>query len=68
MVTSRGCCSAVLQCNGFLETGPETFSFVVPESSAVHEADARSVQSTAQGEVFLRKATEIKNIWIPYGE
>ncbi len=21
-----------------------------------------------QGEVFLRKATEIKNIWIPYGE
>jgi len=21
-----------------------------------------------EGEVFLRKATEIKNIWIPYGE
>ena len=25
-------------------------------------------EEQGQGEVFLRKATEIKNIWIPYGE
>ena len=24
--------------------------------------------SQGEGEVFLRKATEIKNIWIPYGD
>jgi len=29
--------------------------------------DWRSAEQ-GQGEVFLRKATEIKNIWIPYGE
>ena len=29
--------------------------------------DWQNVQQ-GQGEVFLRKATEIKNIWIPYGE
>jgi aldehyde dehydrogenase (NAD+) len=26
------------------------------------------LSSEAQGEIFLRHATQIKNIWVPYGE